>query len=291
MQSLVAQIINGLATGSIYALLVLGMNVLVLVRDVVHHGYSHIVMITMAVGWLVLNATGNNIIIAILVMLVVGVAATVATEPLFRPLCKRGATLETIVLAMGIGIICTEIMSQFINNGGNFAYPENIRGGGASFTIGLIHFSVANILTLVIAILVAIFLMWFMYKTQTGRSIRAMSQNLRVSKMLGIPFGKTGVIGFGIAGVLATVIALMIIMTIGTNGPSVGDTFAVKAIILMLFAGMGNLKGGLLSALFMGLVEALALAYLPGSWTEVIFYGVIMAVIIWKPNGLFGTSK
>lgn len=291
MQSLVAQIFNGLATGSIYALLVLGMNLLVLVRDIVHHGYSHIVMITMAVGWLVLNATGNNILIAILVMLVVGVAATVATEPLFRPLCKRGATLETIVLAMGIGIICTEIMSQFINNGGNFAYPENMRGAGASFTIGMIHFSVANILTLVIAILVAVFLMWFMYKTQTGRAIRAMSQNLRVSKMLGIPFGKTGVIGFGIAGVLATVISLMIIMTIGTNGPSVGDTFAVKAIILMLFAGMGNLKGGLLSALFMGLVEALALAYLPGSWTEVIFYGVIMAVIIWKPNGLFGTNK
>ena len=291
MQSLVAQIINGLATGSIYALLVLGMNLLVLVRDIVHHGYSHIVMITMAIGWLVLNMTGNNILITILIMFVVGIVATMATEPLFRPLCKRGATLETIVLAMGVGIICTEIMSQFINNGGNFAYPENIRGGGLSITVGLIHFSFANILTLIIAITVAIFLMWFMYKTQTGRSIRAMSQNLRVAKMLGIPFGKTGMIGFGIAGALATVIALMIIMTIGTNGPSVGDTFAVKAIILMLFAGMGNLKGGLLSALFMGLVEALALAYLPGSWTEVIFYGVIMGVIIWRPNGLFGTSR
>lgn len=56
----------------------------------------------------------------------------------------------------------------------------------------------------------------------------------------------------------------------------------------MLFAGMGNLKGGLLSALFMGVVEAMALAYLPGRWTEAVFYGVIMLVIIWKPNGLFG---
>lgn len=81
MESFIAQVINGLATGSIYALLVLGMNVLVLVRDVVHHGYSHTVMITMAAGWLVLNATGNNLVIAILVMFVVGVGATVATEP------------------------------------------------------------------------------------------------------------------------------------------------------------------------------------------------------------------
>ena len=291
MESFIAQVINGLATGSIYALLVLGMNVLVLVRDVVHHGYSHTVMITMAAGWLVLNATGNNLVIAILVMFVVGVGATVATEPLFRPLCRRGATLETIVLAMGVGIICTEIMSQFINNGGNFAFPANIRGGGITINIGLISFSLANILTLAIAIVAAVVLMRFMYHTQTGRAIRAMSQNQRVSKMLGIPFGKTGVIGFGIAGILCVVISLMIIMTIGTNGPYVGDTFAVKAIILMLFAGMGNLKGGLLSALFMGLMEALALAYLPGSWTEVIFYGVIMGVIIWKPDGLFGSNK
>lgn len=291
MESFIAQIINGLAMGSIYALLILGMNVLVLVRDVVHQGYSHTVMITMAAGWLALNATNNNMFLSILVMLLVGVGVTVISEPLFRPLCRRGATLETIVLAMGIGIILTEIMSQFINNGGNFAYPESMRGGGVTLTFGMIHFSLANIITLVLAIVVAILLMWFMYHTQTGRAIRAMAQNLRVSKMLGIPFSKTGLIGFGIAGVLATISALLLIMTIGTCGPSVGDSFAVKAVILMLFAGMGNLKGGLFSALMMGLVEALALAYLPGSWTEVIFYGVIMVVIIWKPDGLFGTDK
>ncbi len=288
MQSFLAQVISGLAMGAIYALLVLGMNLLVLVRNVVHHGYAHTVMITMAVGWLVLNATGNNLFIAILVMLAVGVGLMIGTEPLFRPLCKRGATLETIVLAMGVGIIFTEIMSQFINNGQNFAFPANIRGGGITVTIGVIKFSFADILTLIIAVAVAIFLMWFMFNTQTGRAIRAMSQNQRVAKMLGIPFARTGIIGFGIAGALVTVISLMMIMTLGTDGPSVGDTFAVKAIILMLFAGMGNLMGGLLSALLMGLVEALALAYLPGSWTQVIFYGVIMAVIIWRPDGLFG---
>lgn len=291
MQGFIAQVVNGLATGSIYALLVLGMNVMVLVRDIVHQGYANIVMITMAVGWLVMNATGQSLLLGILAMLVVGVGVTVATEPLFHPLCKRGAVLETIVLAMGIGIICTEIMSQFVNNGGNFAYDQSIRGGGVEIKIGLIRFSLGNILTFVIAIAVALFLMWFMYKTQTGRAIRAMSQNQRVAKMLGIPFGKTGIIGFAIAGVLATVLSLMMIMTIGTNGPSLGNTFATKAIILMMFAGMGNLKGGLLSSLFMGLVEALALAYLPGSWTEVIFFGVIMIVIILKPDGLFGRGR
>ncbi len=291
MQGFIAQVITGLATGAIYALLVLAMNVMVLVRDIVHQGFANICMVTMAVGWIVLNHSGENVVLSVIVMFIVGTALTAATEPLFRPLCKRGATLETIVLAMGVGIICTEVMSQFVNNGGNFAYPESMRGGGATLTIGLIRLSVANIVTLILAVVVAIILMRVMYHTQTGRSMRAMSQNLRVSQMLGIPFGKTGIIGFAISGILAGVISLMLIMTIGTNGPSLGDTFGTKAVVLMLFAGMGNLKGGLFSCLLMGLVESLALAYLPGSWTEVIFYGIMMAIIIWKPDGLFGSNK
>lgn len=291
MESFIAQVVNGLATGSIYALIVLGMNVLVLVRDIVHQGYAHIIMITMASGWITLNTADGSIALAIIVMVVVAILLTVATEPLFRPLCKRGAQLETIVLAMSVGIILTEVMSQFVNSGGNFAFPASMRGGGITLSFGLIRLSLANIIALVSAVIVAVLLLWFMNKTQLGRAIRAMAQNLRVAKMLGIPFGTTGVIGFGIAGLLAAIIAILIIMTIGTCGPSLGDTFAVKSVILMLFAGMGNLKGGLLSALFMGLIEAMALAYLPGSWTQAIFYGVIMIVIIWKPNGLFGTAK
>lgn len=291
MEGFVAQLINGLATGSIYALIVLGMNLLVLVRDIVHQGYAHIIMITMASGWLTLNATNGSIPLAILAMIVTGVLVTVATEPLFRPLCKRGAQLETIVLAMSIGIILTEIMSQFINNGGNFAFPKSMRGGGITVDMGLIQFSLANVIALISSILVATSLIWFMNKTQKGRAIRAMAQNLKVAKMLGIPFGQTGILGFGIAGLLAAIIAILIIMTIGTCGPSLGDTFATKAVILMLFAGMGNIVGGLMSALFMGLVESMALAYLPGSWTEAVFFGIIMIAIIWKPNGLFGRTS
>ena len=291
MESFLAQIINGLATGSIYALLVLGMNLLVLVRDVVHQGYAHIVMLTMATGWLTLGITNDNIIIAVLVMLVAGIVFTMLTEPLFRPLCKRGAQLETIVLAMAVGIIITEIMSQFVNGGGNFAFPDTLTGSGATVRWGLIQFSLGNVIALIAAFVVAVALLWFMFKTQKGRAMRAMAQNLRVSKMLGIPFGQTGLFGFALAGFLAAIIAILLIMTIGTCGPSVGDNFATKAVILMLFAGMGNLKGGLLSALFMGLIESMALAYLPGSWTEAIFYGIIMIAIIWRPNGLFGKAN
>ncbi len=286
VETFIAQLINGLATGGIYALLVLGMNLLLLVRSIVHQGFTNVVVMNMAVGFITFEATGN-VAIAVLAIFLSGVIITVASEPLFRPLSKRGADLETIVLSMGIGIILTEIISQYVNKGQVMSFPKEMRFGDIEFTSGVINFSLANVLALVCCVAVALIIVWFLFKTAEGRAIRAMAQNLRVAKMLGVPFGRTGLLGFGIAGLLSAIIAIICIMSFGYANAELAETMAVKVVVLMLFAGMGDIKGGILSAIFMGVVEAMALAYLPGRWTEAIFYGVIMLAIIWRPNGLF----
>lgn len=286
MQLFIAQLISGLSTGGIYALIVLGMNLLMLVRNVVHHGFSHTCVLTMAVGWLVYGNTGS-VLLAFLAMLVCGILVTVLTEPLFRPLSIRGAELETIVLAMGVGIIITELIAQLFNKGQVLTFNQEMRVFNYEFKFGVVTFSLANIIALVACVVLALVLVWFLFKTSEGRAMRAMAQNLRVAKMLGVPFGKTGVLGFGIAGILAACIGMVCIMCLGYANSEMGDTFATKAVILMLFAGQGDIKGGILSSILMGVVEGMALAYLPGRWTEAIFYGFIMLVIIIKPNGLF----
>ena len=290
METFLAQFVNGLATGSIYALIVLGMNLLVLVRGVVHFSYAHIVVMSMAIGWIALKLTNNSLLIAAPTTILAATAITVLTEPLFRPLARRRAFLETVVLALGIGIIITDILSHFINEGAPIAFPHNVTGGGAMFRSGLIYFSMAHVYTLIGGIIAVVALLYFLYHHKQGRAIRAIAQDVNIARLLGIPFKKTGIYGFGLGGLLAGVIALLIAMSLGSASSELGDDIAVKAMILMLFAGMGNLKGGLVSALIMGLAEAMALAYLPGRWTEAIFFGVIMMVIIWKPQGLFGTQ-
>lgn len=286
MQSFIAQLLNGLATGGIYALLVLGMNLLMLVRNIVHHGFSHTMVLTMAVGWLIYGKT-ESVAIAFLAMFVCGVVVTVAVEPLFRPLSKRGADLETIVLAMGVGIIITELIAQNFNKGQVLTFSSSMRLFNKTFSANMITFSVGNIIAIVASVVIAIVLVWFLFKTTEGRAMRAMAQNLKVAKMLGVPFGRTGVLGFAIAGLLAALIGVICIMCLGYANAELCDTLAVKAVILMLFAGQGDIRGGILSSILMGVVESMALAYLPGRWTEAIFYGFIMLVIIWKPNGLF----
>lgn len=286
MELFLAQFVSGLSTGGIYALIVLGMNLIMLVRNVVHHGFSHTCILTMAIGWLIYQNTGMPWL-AFLCMFAAGILTTVLSEPLFRPLSKRGADLETIVLAMGIGIIISELIVQFFNSGQVLSFDDDMKLFPQKFHFGAVTVSVASIIALVACVVIAIILVIFLFKSTEGRAMRAMAQNLRVAKMLGVPFGKTGVLGFGIAGLLAACIGMVCIMCLGYCNAELCDTFATKAVILMLFAGQGDIKGGILSSLLMGVVEAMALAYLPGRWAEAIFYGFIMVVIIIKPNGLF----
>ena len=80
-------------------------------------------------------------------------------------------------------------------------------------------------------------------------------------------------------------------MILKSVNPALGDILATKAMILMLFAGMGNLTGGLVCALGMGAVEAMAQAYVPGAWTDTVTFGILMVIILVRPNGLFGDTN
>jgi branched-chain amino acid transport system permease protein len=288
VENLVAQLISGLANGSTYALIVVGMTLLLLVRGVFHFGFAYIVVMTAYLGWIVLRVTGNNLFISIPAFIIIGIILTVATEPLFRPLAQRKAFLETLVLGQGIAIILTDVCSHFINNGQNIPFPSELTAGGASIRFGLIYFTLADVYTLAVSLISVLLLFYFLYRTKQGRAIRAMAQDLDIARSLGIPFNKTGVTGFAVAGVLAGITAILIAMTLEMASPALGNFFATKALALMLFAGMGNLTGAMICALIVGVVEAIAQTYMPGQWTDAIVFGFIMVIILIRPNGVFG---
>jgi len=287
---LIAQIISGLAMGATYSLITIGFNLILLVRGVMHFAYPHIAVLSMYVTWIVLGRTNDNLALAIPAGILAAILLTILTEPPFRPLALRRIFLETIVVGMGMGIIMTDVMSHFLHGGRPIAFPEVLVGGGGMMKIGVIVFSLGHIYTLLAAIGIVIALLYFLNHHKQGRAFRAVAQNLDVARLLGIPFNRTGIYGFGICGLLAGFAGVLMAMTLGYAGPALGDSLAIKAMILILFAGMGNLRGGVICALIIGLAEALAMAYLPGRWTEAIIFSVIMMGIIIRPQGIFGAK-
>lgn len=289
METLIAQLINGLAIGSIYALVVVGLNLLLLVRGIIQFSYPHIVVLSMYVLWIVLGLTGDNLALGILAAILTCTLLSTLTEPIFRPLVARGNVLETMVAALGIAIIITEIMSHFLHHGRPVSFPVTLTGGGAMMKYGVITLSLGNIYTLVGCIAVVVVLLYLLYHSKLGRAFRAIAQDLGVARLVGVPITKTSIYSFAIAGVLGGITAVLLAMTLGSASAGLGDRLLFIALALLMFAGMGNLKGGLICGFLLGLAMSMSMAYLPGRWTDAVVFGIIMITIIVRPYGLFGT--
>jgi branched-chain amino acid transport system permease protein len=131
--------------------------------------------------------------------------------------------------------------------------------------------------------------MYLLYRTMTGKAFRAMAQSPFVARLLGIPIIKMGIISYGIAGLLGGVTAVFLAMALGSAYPVLGDLLGIKVIATVLFAGIGNLKGGLICGLILGVAESLTMGYLPGQWSNAVAFGMIMVAVMFKPEGIFGT--
>lgn len=288
MEVLLAQFINGLAVGSMYAIVVTGFNLLLLVSAVVQFAYAHVVVISMYTAWVILQATGHSLILAIPAAILSGTLMSILTEPLFRPLVKKRATNQTFVLSIGIAMILTHIMAKHLHHGMPISFPESLSGHKAIIQLGVAAVSTGQILTFFGTIAAVAAFMYLLYRTMTGRAFRAMAQSPFVARLLGIPIIKMGITSYGISGFLGGVTAVFLAMTLGTAYPVLGDLLGIKVIATVLFAGLGNLQGGLICGLILGVAESLTTGYLPGQWSNAVAFGMIMIVVMFKPEGLFG---
>jgi branched-chain amino acid transport system permease protein len=284
-----AQFINGLAVGSMYAIVVTGFNLLLLVSGVVQFAYAHVVVIGMYTAWVVLQLTGNNLIFAIPAALLSSTLLSILTEPLFRPLARRRAANQTFVMSIGIALILTHIMAKHLHKGMPIAFPESLSSHKAMIQLGVAAISTGQIYTFFGTIGAVTAFMYLLYRTMTGRALRAMAQSPFVAKLIGIPTTKMGIASYGIAGFLGGVTAVFLAMALGSAYPALGDALGIKVIATALFAGLGNLRGGLICGLILGVTEGLTAGYLPGQWSNAMAFAMIMVTVMFKPTGLFGT--
>jgi branched-chain amino acid transport system permease protein len=289
MEVLIAQFINGLAVGSVYALIVTGFNLLLLVAGVVQYAYAHIVVIGMYTAWFVLQVTGGSLVLAIPSAILASTLVSMLTEPLFRPLAKKGAVNQTFVMSMGMAMILTHVMAKHLHHGIPISFPEELFGHSAAIQFGVIAISKGQIYVFFGTIVAVTAFMLLLYRTMTGRALRAMAQSPFVAKLIGIPTVKMAMASYGIAGCLGGVTAVFLTMALGTASPSLGDSLGIKVIATVLFAGLGNLNGGLVCGLILGMAESLTTGYLPGQWSNALAFAMIMATVMFKPEGLFGT--
>ena len=273
---LVAQLVNGVSLGAVLALLSLGFNGIMAVGRAVHFAFPTAVVFSMYGRWAV-EAAGGPPVAAAAVVVLISLAATAAVGPLFYRLRARGADINmSLVVSLALGIALAEIMGSRINQG----FPVSfVSTPGLVAATGLVRITTADVAAVLVAAGVGLGLALFLQRSDAGRAVRAVAESPRKAGAIGLPVTKILVASYAVV-LLGGVGAVLLSDLLGSAGARVGEQLALKVLAAAILGGLGRLWRGALAAFAVGIVDALAQGYLPGSWSNAIVFAVILLAVL-----------
>jgi branched-chain amino acid transport system permease protein len=296
---------QGLALGLIYSLVSLGYTMVYGVLRLINFANSEVFMLgTFATFYLEsyvfdVTTTGKQyhglqvfwILLASLIasMIVCAVVAMLVEVVAYRRLRARGANkLASLISAIGVSIFLSEGM-RIITSSKPLASPRVLQKWSFG-TIAGADIRIDTVLAIIIPIIVFVILDRFVTKTRLGKSIRAVSMSEENSKLMGININRVITLTFCIGG-LTTGIAAFLYTTVYENTVyKVGFTMGIAAFTAAVLGGIGNLRGAFYGGLALGILEQYASAILGSQWKSVTVFLVLVLVLLFKPNGLFGEA-
>ena len=291
MEAIIAQIVNGLSLGSIYVLLVTGFNLLILAAMIIHFSFPAAVVFSMYAAWLVMQWSGS-VAAGIAAAIVSALAVNIISAPVFQHVMGKRGTVDinaTMVVSMGMGMLIMEFCSHSVNKGFPVSFPLLSGARAPLWQRGLISVSYAQALALGSGIIAVTALFRILYRTRAGRAFRAVAENPGNARLAGIPALGTALQSYALAGALGGVSAALMAPLLGSASPDLGDLLSHKVLGAAIIAGLGNLGGGLAVALLLGIVEALVQGFFSGSWSNAVVFLIMLAVVLLKPRGIFGS--
>lgn len=281
-------VVSGLLMGSFYGLVALGLGIVFGVMSIANFAHGALLTVAMFLVYGLVTLTGIDPYLAIIpAALVMYVLGKYLQRWLISPVLRREkdtAPLTLILLTAGLG--------WALSNGMLFLFSANYRTvdtaySGQSLFIGDISIPVPRLIGLVVATIIVGGLQWFLTSTDLGRALRATSQDREAARLMGIDDFKIYEFAFGLGTALVGVTACLLVPFYFVH-PTVGDFFAILALITVVLGGLGSILGTFLGGLFVGLVEAVGAHLFSLYIGRVLVFALFVAVLLWRPAGLFG---
>ena len=281
LEQIVIQLVNGLVSGMILALVASGLTLIFGIMDVVNFAHGELFMLGAYVGTTVLVATGSFWLALLVASILVGVLGSLLQVTALRPLLGRDP-LTTILATFGISLV--------LQNYALWQYGPVARKIQEPFTG---HFRLFQLeypwYRVLIALLSAAIIggLWlFMKYGKYGIWIRATTQDRVMAQAMGIPvpWVHTGVFAIGAA--MAAASGVLFGPLVGVNH-AMGLDWILKAFIVVVVGGMGNLGGSILASIFVSLLESMASIWVSPAQAVIVSFVVLILTLLFRPTGLF----
>ena len=298
---LTQQIFNGLSLGAIYALIAIGYTMVYGIIGMINFAHGEIYMIGAYVGLVTLTAigtqTGMPLPLMVAAMLVVAMAVTgvygyTLERVAYRPV-RGSPRLVALISAIGMSIFLQNWMA--LGQGARDMAVPALFSGGINFDIGTEGFGVtmpyARILIIVVTVVLMAGLWMFIKHSRMGRASRACSQDMHMANLLGIDTNKVISFTFVLGAMLAAVGGVLIAITIGKLNPFIGFIVGIKAFTAAVLGGIGSIPGAMLGGVLLGLAETFAAAYISSQYKDIVAFGLLVLILLFRPTGLLGKPE
>lgn len=283
---LAGQIVNGLVSGAMYALVAIGFSLVIGVLDKLNFAHPEVLMFGGFVGLLAL--TGMPFMWVFPAAFIAGGLLGVLTELLaFRRFQTADAKITAALASLALGLIMTDLVHKVW---GTEAVTIQVPPGWLSqgFSIGDVRFVNLQFVILGVALLLMAGLHLLLGKARIGRQIRAVAESSQSASLLGIDVKRVTQAVFFISSALAAEAGLLLALRSGAASSDIGLTFGLKALAIMAIGGLGDLRGALVGGLLIGVLEALMFQAGLGRLVEITVWVAMIAVLMFRPGGLFG---
>ena len=288
MDVLVQILASGLTLGAMYAISTIGLALVYGSLNMLNMAHGALLALGGYVCLYAMAALGLPAALGIaLAMAVCGVAGLAIYHLAARPMLgSRNFETQIFIATIGIGAVFESTILRLFGPQ-PVAQPLHLPG---AVIIGGVHVPFQNILILVVAVALMAAVAFLLNRTRMGRAIRATAQNRDAAQLMGIRIGRTYAQVLAISGGLAAVSGIMISSLSGLL-PNMGGDPMLKAFIICVVAGLGNVYGAVASAIVLGLLEA-GIQYVLGvQYSFAILLVLVIIVLIWRPAGLFGRTQ
>ncbi len=277
-------IASGLLLGGVYALLSIGLSLILGVSKFINFAYGDFVMVGTYMAFMAYTTFGTGPYFSWPLIIIGGAIFGM----LFYYLVKKtigGDGSNQVLITIGLAICLQNLVLMFFKSD----YKSIPAHFGDSIQIGEIYLSMEQLVTFTISILITLALMAFIKFTPYGRAMRAVGQDPMASSLMGINITQVNIATFCLATVFAC-LAGSFLMSMYSTFPQMGATFNIVAWVCVIMGGIGNLTGALIAGFIIGVLETLTGFYLGSDIRQAVYYAVFILCVVLRPEGLFKIS-
>jgi len=300
VQVFIQTLVNGLTTGCLYALIALGYTMVYGILKLLNFAHGDVYMIGAYIGYFVIGWFGgpNSFVIPIpLVLLVMFLLAAggcgllgVAMERFaYRPL-RDAPRIAPLITALGLSFILENVVLLLF---GGFTKSYNTPTWipfSTGIHLGDLRIDIVQIMIIVLSVVMMFGLRELVRRTALGKSMRAVASDREAAEMLGIDVNRTIALTFFIGSAMAGVAGVMSGLAFNQISNTIGFLAGLKAFTAAVVGGIGSIPGAMIGGIFIGLCEAFSLSYISTEYSDLIVFGILIATMLVRPQGIFGQA-